>query len=150
MVRNKTNSDTSQLHWFWRLTTKWWTFLIFYLVISILYLLISWQLNQPHDDFLSALVLSAIVLLPIGLGFYYKYPLWYFTREPRPGIDTVLLVFIILFFLFTISSILTIIYYKKKKNQILKGLIILLYLMPILALLGSILGSIFRIPGTPL
>ena len=38
------NTDNSQLHWFWKLTTKWWFFPAFYLALVVILTILAWIL----------------------------------------------------------------------------------------------------------
>ena len=137
MVGNNQNADDSQLHWFWKLTTKWWFFPVFYISLSLVAFLISVILvltiesTFDMDDALLILITmpaGVIILLEnipaVSLGW---------------SVFVVMQIFIVLFYIYFICCFATILYYRYKKNTILKKNIVILLLVIILSFLGTLL-----------
>ena len=141
--------DDSQLHWFWRLTTKWWFFPVFYgfliLVSSLLFALTSKNpFSFSHE--LGAAFDFSLVLMPTGLGYYIQLPIDLFSKEPLSlGLGFIFWPVAFIVDLWMIFLMFYVPYCQIKKNIIPKRLIISLYLVIILSLVGFILNQIFPI-----
>jgi len=138
MAELKQKLDDSQLHWFWKLTTKWWFFPVFYIILAMVYpiIVLNMEKFQGSSNFKDAyleVLGTVIVFMPAGLSYYLT----------LIGLDedffATIMVFI--FPVFAIGSIILIQLYKLKKKKILKWLIILILLLMILSFFGCIAGA---------
>jgi len=131
MAPPKQNND--ELHWFWRLTTKWWFLPAFYIFLA---LLVPLFVNEGTSaDVWSAYFIS-IMIMPVGI-------LWFFSFLINEKIlyDYIQIPFLIISHIFQISSIILIQLYKSKFNKVLKWLIILLLFLIILSFIGCVIGD---------
>src|SRR3989344_8691426 len=112
MAELKQKLDDSQLHWFWKLTTKWWFFPVFYVLFVVLLTIILWNQKGGHSDEAFSFFLYALYFMPNGLLYLLSYlskPLYTKTGA---------LFFIFPGIVFIISTALIILpnYYKKQKS----------------------------------
>ena len=139
-IKQNPDPDDTQLHWFWKLTTKWWFFPVFYLSLNLLvFLLAITMFSITSADF--EYVLFYILMMPSGLSHlfltFWKYLFqkseleWYFFLIN-------IIVTFVFFIPFFISSIIRIPYYRYKKNQILRKNIITLFLLISISFLGLV------------
>ena len=122
------STDDSQLHWFWKYTTKWWFFPVYYVVLVFL---LSFLYMLDKKEILALLGFAYILIsMPIGLLYLANIPKegTYQVLSEWDGSYIFILLFIVLF------SIIT--YYKYKKETILKWLIITLFLLITLSFVG--------------
>jgi len=156
---SKVQVDDSQLHWFWKLTTKWWFFPVFYVVLAFLATIQLLSINGKgtFSQFIDAsahIFFLILVFMPTGLQFYlskfyYKYYLAYYISPVPSARQMELIMFT--FDGFIIISIIMIQYFKLKKNITLKWLIITLIVLLLLAFFGCVADpeGVFKImtPG---
>lgn len=147
--------DDSELYWFWRLTTKWYFFPAYYLILAFLFIVTIYQKRLLELSITSILFefLLAIVYMPYGLiyligipkyGLNYRILSYGSAKENMIVIFNWILYFIIIA-LFIYLSIL-IYYYKRKKNIVLKWLIIALFLLVTLSFLGCVIDYTINPP----
>lgn len=138
MAEIKQTSNDSQLHWFWRITTKWWFFPAFYvLAIVVLAIYFNPTIFLSPFYFLSGSIL-VFFTLPLGL-FYYQRGLDIMLSSNYPSLNLKYLILIILILISYISIFIPMIlipYYKLKKNMVLRGLIIVTILLVISSFYG--------------
>ena len=164
MVKIKKKPDNSKLHWFWKITTKWWFFLVFYyslyLIFNILYEFFrpgGYNSLDFHYTFflirrdggifgiLSFLFRSIAGILGESLLslLFFPFGLVAILDLIFPNSGDFLSFFP--FFIgnaFIFSLMIAIPYFKYKKKQILKWLIIALFLVMILSFSGCVIGGI--------
>lgn len=128
MPENKPKSNEN-LHWFWKLTTKWWFFPVFYIALVFIFLAIKGKLIEGDDTIFNISML--LYLMPNGLFYFLGLDIGSGSFLP-PRIRY----FPPLFHTLFIFSIIIIQYFKLKKNKILKWLIILLILLLLLSFFG--------------
>lgn len=129
-------SDDSQLHWFWKLTTKWWFFPLFYLFLAI-FLVIIWKIKGSDKNFIP-LFFGLIIMMPDGLLAILNL----LRIIPKNVFFSSLgLFFPYIFNALSILSIIVIVYYKNKKNQILKWLLLTLLILLLLSFIGCAIGG---------
>ena len=131
MADLKQNPDDTQLHWFWRLTTKWWFFPAFYVVLALLIP----TFGTSADVWYAYLI--SIAYMPLGIMFLLD------LTKNNVFMDYLSIPFLIIFHIFLFSSIFIIHHYKVKKKIILKRLIILLLLFIILSFGGCVLDLLY-------
>ena len=125
MAELKQNPDDPQLHWFWKITTKWWFFPVFYVIIGSTFFIKNSPKNIIPLHFLLFLILA-----PSGILFYFN---MFMT------IQGLWLSYVVSFisYLFIIFSYFLIQYYNSKK-KILKWLIIVLLFYIIISFVGCV------------
>lgn len=121
--QQKLKKSDEQLHWFWRLTTKWWFFIALYLFLVIL---LSFYISIKYN---ASAFLGVILVMPLGI-FY-----WFGLLDNPSSANPI---FIILVYVVMAFSSATIYYLKFKRGIILKWLIIIL----ILLMVGSFGGCV--------
>ena len=111
-----------QLHWFWRLTTKWWFFPLFYITLA---LILAVAVGNPLA------ILMIVIFMPLGLLVWPSIILGGSKGGSALGIMELIFVCLIM-----IIPYLLIVYAKYRLNKVLKWLIIILMLMMALSFLG--------------
>ena len=129
-----------EANWFWELTTKWWFFPVFYvLIIFILYLIVIITRTKVPTLFWESFIVpfyGLFITMPFGLV--------YFVWGSKIMKYIVNYIFVFFFYLLFITSIITICYYKAKKNKILKWLIITWIILLVLSFVGCAIGTQIR------
>lgn len=149
MVKNKpiektqtSKIDDSQLHWFWRITTKWWFFPLFFYVTSLL-------LASIFERFFN----YGMSIWYLGAPFFLSQGILYFFQDVGVqylGFAWILVHWLIqaTFYVYFIVSIVKIVKSKNKENIILKKQIVILFLLILLSSIGYILNNVY--PPMPL
>ena len=139
-----------ELHWFWKLTTKWWFFPAFYVFLAFLLAIfesdvyLEIQLYGLPDGMLYTFgnFIGSLLTMSTGLLFWFQ--------KIIPQDNWLLRLYLALFFIpLVIACTLAIYFFKHKKNKILKWLIVTSILLMVLSFLGLILAKItnFRFGG---
>ena len=140
---NTNKTDGSELHWFWKLTTKWYFFPLFYVSLSLIFTIIYFTTKESVRSlfFLSYIIPWALVFMlfmPAGLMYLIFNVLGkFYNIELTQGISAV---YIIIFWLLVPISIFKIYTYKSKRNEVLKWLIITLIVVMLLSFIGFFSG----------
>ena len=138
---NSKQIDDSQLHWFWKLTTKWYFIPLFYTLIVTLQTMIYFVNKEGIDVLLHPVYLvtnTIVFMLFVPAGLIHLI----FTVQ---GIDykvmqSISAVFLIIFWLLFSISISKIHIYKSKHSKVLKWLIITLIIVMLLSFIGFLRG----------
>lgn len=142
--QHKLKESDEQLHWFWRLTTKKWSLPIFYVMLVVLYLLITSIASFSLSPFKS--LLAVLFQMPIGLSYYILFLIDLFIKQPlSPGFGFAFIPIIFIFDPLLIFSMIYIPFCKNKRNTIPKNLIIIIYSLIILSFFGIILRRFLSI-----
>ena len=142
------NKD-SELHWFWRLTTKWWFFPVFYTLfamINAIIFAIKGQLTLSKG--FSESFIPSLFLAPNGILYFLLLPAWLFIYDKQPldpGLGFLSFPIAFIVDLFITFSIILIQYYFITKNKVLKAMIITNGLLFIISYLGIMLNFVFPI-----
>ncbi|MEK6983619.1 MAG: hypothetical protein AABX33_03525 [Nanoarchaeota archaeon] len=120
----------SQLNWFWKLTTKWWFFPVFYVFLTMLLSLVDVIFhNKPNW-------LTYIVFMPSGVMFIVQLIIKNKMFNDQFFINTSLVWFAIFFHLINIFLIILITNTYNKRKIVVKWVIIILMLLMIIQFLG--------------
>jgi len=133
------NTNTSEIHWFWRLTTKWYFFPSLYLILAIILSMLAIILKSnvfesqlsEIKDFPNALSFM-LIFLGSGLIFLILPSITSLLEVPRFMPDFFSWALVLISHIFIISSYFVIPYFWKKKKIILKKLIIVLLIFLLL------------------
>lgn len=129
-------SDDSQLHWFWRITTRWYFFPLFYFFLVFILTII---LGIVSKNFISNFLLATFFMSD---GLLYFVSIIFGIKEMYSGFaDTFSTYFPIFFNVGMIISIIVIVYYKLKRNITLKWLIIALILLILISFSGCVINT---------
>ena len=153
MAQHRIKESDEQLHWFWRITTKWWFFLVFYLLLALILGILNvlfppepsmseQVLNENFMIILSNILFASmfnIIALHIGIGIFFDK--LFGNSNAAYWIATILTY---IFYPFIIISTIFIIYFRYKKDKILKWLIIALLLTLISSFSGCIMFGLER------
>ena len=150
MVKIKKKLDNSKLHWFWKITTKWWFFPLSPFLMSFLYLIIF------NRDYLFYYDLSWALWVTFGLSFFFipagiAYFIMLFIELITGWSNLSLLAMFIviltsaIFYVYFTVSIFKIVKSKNKENKILKKRIIILLLLILLSFIGIFLSRYYPI-----
>ena len=136
MDKQKENPYDSQLHWFWRLTTKWWFFPLLYILLNLATLTLAGNLGSLFKNFSFYKIFTLIMM---GSGFYLViFPIILPIINPitattspvysitNPFVLYTTFYYYLLYFILFIFPIIIIQYYKHYKNRTLKWLVIIL------------------------
>ncbi|MBI2654905.1 hypothetical protein HYX06_00580 [Candidatus Woesearchaeota archaeon] len=127
-----------EANWFWKLTTKWWFFLVLYLFMSFLSLIVItiYGVYDKSDPLkiVGMFVVTLLFLMPLGFVYLLEIPL---------NLGLFLgLISIFIYHALIIGSIIAVPYFKHKENRILKWLIIFLFLVIVISFFGVIIGHL--------
>ena len=144
MDKQKENLSDSQLHWFWRLTTKWWFFPAFYVFLAFIFATIKAM------DEVSSISFSEIFGGFVGALIYMPGGLVYWVHKLISTDDYVFFAGILsyLFHPLVIILIIAIQYFKYKKNKIIKWLVITLFFLIVLAFSGCVTAQLTGLSAT--
>lgn len=87
MAKQKQNADDSQLHWFWRLTTKWWFFPVFYISLSLITFFLSILFIKFNHPLSFAIETSLITLFMMPNGLVYLFLIFWKSLFPNSGLE---------------------------------------------------------------
>ncbi|MBI2659428.1 hypothetical protein HYX05_05015 [Candidatus Woesearchaeota archaeon] len=135
MAELNQKSDDSQLHWFWRLTTKWWFFPVFYVFLVVL-LVIIWKIKGENENFIP-LFFGLVITMPDGLLFFVE-------LVQGPSNDRYLQLaafFPFIFHIFLITSVSIIVYFKYKEGRVLRWIILPLLILLISSFIGCAIAG---------
>ena len=104
---NKENSKRKFSDWFWDITTRWYFFPVFYVLLALI-------LSKESDGG----ILYSLFLMPVGISYFIHLTPW---NKNLP----------LFYYVIPIFSVIAIQYYRIKKKKVIKWLIItlLLYLL---------------------
>ena len=141
-ISPKQEVNDSQLHWFWRLTTKWWFFPLFYFILALILALLAFIQDPSH---IWGYIFLSIILMPQGLIGFLTVLLSSHGNVVNLQQELGFSNFVVLYFAIAVIIIISyswIIYSKYRLNKVLKWLIIILMLIIILSFSGCILEQI--------
>lgn len=144
----KVQKSNRELHWFWKLTTKWWFFPILYLSLVLTFSVITSiksftsGINSMLRNTLGTF-LYTLILMPGGLVYFLQKLI-----DPTNFTDVAISLSLI-FHPFAILSIILIYYFRYKKKIILNWLILILLLLIILSFSGCVLAGLTHFDFTP-
>lgn len=126
MPEIKQKSDDSQLHWFWRVTTKLYFFPLFYITLALLLSILDGLMRKEVS---LGTFFYALAMMPQGLLLLVGI-LHFVQDSPLP--------IYLVFHPLLLASIIVINYYKTRKKVVLKWLIITWLLLIILSFAGCL------------
>ena len=142
MAESTQASDDSQLHWFWKLTTKWWFFPVLYITLSLLVMLtiVLFSLKKIGgiSDFFSLWMLI-ILFMPSGIFAIINLLLIHKTFFTDGLAVLGYLLPGALIHVFHITLIIVIYRAWKNKRKLLRWLILTLFFLMILEFSGCVL-----------
>ena len=135
----KSKKNLSEESWFWKLTTKWYFFPLFYLSIVLLINIISYGMRYGSFDFNQ--ILSTVISMPVGLMII-LFPL-YLILPPTIVESFSVIIFFLLIFAVGIK-----VCYEKRISISTKALIVFLFSLIVIIFVFSLFGlSIGRALG---
>ncbi len=139
--------DEPQLHWFWKLTTKWWFFPVFYLILALLSKIFDALTLASTSDYsfweIFVLRKGMWITLLGGLSYYILLPIDLVSKIPLDiGLNLIFIPITLVLDVVMLILMIYIPYCKIKRNIIPKKLIISLFFVLILSFFGYILHFI--------
>lgn len=129
------NANNQQLNWFWNLTTRWWFFIVFYILASFVLEIFNLSTGVfDRSEFLGFFAANLIFLMPSGI-----ISLLDIAFPVGIGIG-VLLIFA--YHALLLSSMIAIPYFKCKKGKTLKWLIVISIFIIVISLFGYIFSQL--------
>lgn len=131
------DQNLQELNWFWKITTKWYFFPLFYLLLCVAFNIIYDVLHKSAEPF--KIILLALYLLPNGFILILPESLSFFLRSSLSklfGGEELSFGFPIIAHVLMIASISFIIFFSYKRKRILKYLIIALLSFMIISFVG--------------
>jgi len=122
-------NNKEELHWFWKITSKWYFFPIFYVFLAFIVAFIS-AIKDKNLSQIWEFSLYSLVWMPNGLNYY---PQYFDIKLEYNGS-----IFSLIFFGVSLSIIIIIQFFKIKYKKILKPFIIVLLILFILAFSGCV------------
>lgn len=119
------------LDFFWKITSKWYFFPLFYILLVLIFSIIVTSREGSYSDWdeVGGIFLMGLYFLPSGLFFFIP-------ELERFGEEGLYLIFPAVFHLFWIISVIVMQILKYKRNRILKWLVITLFILMVLSFAG--------------
>ena len=125
---------------FWKLAVKWYFFPILYIILAVLFVIISIiKENGEFSDFegLGGTFLLTLYVLPNGLIFLFMGLDSYIERKiGEEFLQGFILIFPIVFHIFWIASVVIVQFFKIKRGKIIRWLVIAVFLAMLLSFIG--------------
>ena len=138
MQKQKSFSSNKDVHWCWKITTKWWFFPVFYLFLALLGAVI-WKLKGGEKEFLNYFIVL-LIFMPAGLALFLG-PILEKVSLGMFQSGEVLISLPYFFHPLAFISYIVILYYKYKKHRIIKWLVLALLILLVLSFIGCAVGG---------
>ena len=132
-IDNKISQADSQLHWFWRVTTKWYFFPVFYAFLAFLIAAVFIPVREGYYsnllDFFETFGFT-LMLMPFGIAFFIS-----------PNLDKISMGGVFIAWgtiIFWLISMILVPYFKLRKNKVIRWLIFTTLIIMILSFAGRV------------